>query len=186
MSSVSLHIDGSQISTVLRARFEQVTAPRSELFREVALELIPMIHERIHVEGKAADGTQIGTYSNAYIKVRTGDYGNADKFKKGKNAGKNKNAGTATKGTSKGSARNRYNRSADTKVILSLTRQMENDYAVMPGEVGWGIGFNNSHNADKARWNDKRYGHTVYQLTEEELEYAVKRTEELIAAELNK
>lgn len=185
--SVSVNIDTSQIGNILLHRFEEVTAAKSEVFREVALDLIPMIAERIHVDGKAADGSQIGTYSDAYMKVRTGDYGNADKVTRGRNAGKNKNAGVATRGASKGSARVRYNRSAETKKIISLTRQLENDYAVMPGEIGWGIGFQNAHNAEKALWNNRgESGAIVYDLTEEELAYAVKRSEELITADLNK
>lgn len=185
MSTVKIDIDGSKINEQLRARFTDLIQPKGELFREVALDLIPMIHERIHVDGKAADGSQIGTYSNEYMKVRTGIFGNAGRFKKGKNVGKNKNAGTHTKGGNKGAARPQHHRSGDTKVILSLTRQMENDYAVVAGEVGWGIGFNNSHNADKARWNDERYGHKVYDLTKEELAFAVARTEKLIEKNLN-
>lgn len=184
--NIEVRIDGSQVADALRGRFAEVTAPRSELFREVALDLIPMIHERIHVDGKAADGSQIGTYTNAYMQVRTGNFGNSGKFVKGKNAGKTKNSGSFTKGPSKGSARPKYNRNADNKVILSLTRQMENDYAVLPGEVGWGIGFNNVHNADKARWNDTRYGHQVYALTAGELQFAVRRTESLIKRDLEK
>lgn len=184
--SVRIHIDASQIAEALMQRFNDVVAPKSEVFREVALDLIPMIQDRIHVDGKAADGSQIGTYSNAYMKVRTGAFGNADKVSKGKNAGKLKNAGTATKGSGKGAARPKYNRSTDTKKIYSLTRQMENDYAVVAGEIGWGIGFNNSHNADKARWVQAQDGKIVYDLTKEELAYAVERTETLIEAELNK
>jgi len=161
-------------------QFEDLVLPKGELFREVVLDLIPMIHDRIHQKGLAADGTEIGVYSDSYMKVRTGNYGNSDKISRGANKGKSKNAGTATRGSSKGTSRAQYHRDSDTSVILSLTRQMENDYAVMPGELGWGIGFNNSHNFDKANWNDERYGKKVYDLTEEELDHAIKLTEELI------
>lgn len=138
-------------------QFEELVLPQGELFREVALDLIPMIHDRIHQKGLAADGTEIGVYSDSYMRVRTG----AVKHRKD-------------------SKQPNYHRTSDTQVILSLTRQLENDYAVLPGEVGWGIGFNNAHNFDKATWNDKRYGKVVYDLTDEELEHAVKVTEELI------
>lgn len=160
--------------------FEELFLPKGDIFREVALELIPMIHERIHVKGLAADGSEIGVYSDGYMKVRTGDYGNSKRISRGVNKGKAKDSGTISRGVNKGSSRERYNRSGDTKVILSLTRQMENDYAVVAGEIGWGIGFNNSFNYDKATWNDNRYGKTVYDLTEDELDAAVKLTELLI------
>lgn len=53
--------------------------------------------------------------------------------------------------------RERKNRGRNTKVILSLTRQMENDLHALPGERGWGIGYLNAFNAKKARENEQRY-----------------------------
>ena len=53
--------------------------------------------------------------------------------------------------------REKKNRGTSTKVILSLTRQMENDLHALPGEKGWGIGYLNEFNAMKARENEKRY-----------------------------
>src|SRR5688572_10591643 len=38
--------------------------------RPVAIELVDMMHERIHDEGKASDGSQIGTYKSSYMKIR--------------------------------------------------------------------------------------------------------------------
>lgn len=40
------------------------------LLRPVMLELVPMIHDRIHEKGEAADGSQIGTYTPGYMKTR--------------------------------------------------------------------------------------------------------------------
>lgn len=37
---------------------------------EIAKSLLGPVKERIHGEGLAADGTQIGTYDNAYLKIR--------------------------------------------------------------------------------------------------------------------
>jgi hypothetical protein len=61
-----------------------------------------------------------------------------------------------------------YNRTSDKKIILSLTSQMENDFSVQATGEGYGLGFNNPKNMDKAKWNDNRFGHTVYALTKEE------------------
>ncbi len=61
----------------------------------------------------------------------------------------------------------KYNRTADRKVILSLTGQMENDWKVIAVQGGYGLGFSNSFNADKAKWAQERFG-TIYQLTPEE------------------
>ncbi len=44
------------------------------------------------------------------------------------------------------------NRENDGKVVLSLTRNMENDFQVIPTDTGYGLGFNNPDNAKKADW----------------------------------
>ena len=87
---------------------------RELLLRPVALEIIPQMTRRIHINGKASDDSNIGTYSNSYLKYRENN-------KRGK----------------------------DPKVIVSLTRQLENDWAVLATERGYGIGFNNVLNANK-------------------------------------
>jgi hypothetical protein len=65
------------------------------------------------------------------------------------------------------------NRGTSSKVILSLSGQMENDYKVIPVQGGYGLGFSNSLNADKAQGlqygnrNLKGYG-LIYGLTPDE------------------
>ena len=141
--------------------------PESDkLLRTIASTLTSSMSIRVHQEGKAADGTQIGTYSPSYMKVRTGQFKNADVYKRGAKAGKNKNAGITTKGLSKGEKRKRYNRSSDTKVILSLTRQMENDLSVceqnpIKTSYGYAIGYQNEFNMVKLEENEKRYGKPI-------------------------
>lgn len=46
----------------------------------------------------------------------------------------------------------KHQRSADRKVIISLTRQLENDWSVIATQNGYGIGFKNPFNLEKARW----------------------------------
>jgi hypothetical protein len=63
----------------------------------------------------------------------------------------------------------KYNRTANPKVILALTGQMENDWSVIPlGNISYGLGFKNSFNADKAGWVQEKYGR-IYSLTKDEL-----------------
>lgn len=163
-------------------------APRSELFRLVALDVIARISVRIHSDGQATDGSQIGTYSEGYMKVRSGSFANTARISRGANKGKQKKgqAGTTTRGANAGQPRTSYNRGNDTKVVISLTRQLENDYAVVGGDVGWGVGFKNAHNYDKAVWNNTRYGDRVYGgegvpgLTADELEAVELLTADLI------
>lgn len=64
----------------------------------------------------------------------------------------------------------KYNRTADKTIVLSLTRQMENDYKVIAlSKNAYALGFDNKFNADKADWNEKRFG-KVWALTEQELD----------------
>lgn len=153
------------------------------VMRAVSIAMLPVIKERIHVEGKDSSGNSIGTYTNAYLRLRTGEYKNSERFTRGKNKGKVKNAGTFTKGVDTniygtivdevskiGKARPNYNREADPKVILSLTRQMENDFTVVAIEKVYGLGYNNSLNFDKAKWLETKYQKKVFGLTESERE----------------
>lgn len=121
------------------------------LLRPVAIEVIPLMTERIHQNGVASDGGQIGTYNNAYLSLR----------------------------------QRKYKRDASSKVIVSLTRQLENDWAVIATQNGYGIGFNNSFNLQKARWVEGIKGKTIFDLSKSEQDYAVERINELISDALN-
>lgn len=181
----------SNISVVVKAQVEKLAALRNNpdpIIRTVALTVLPAFRHRIHVDGKDSSGGQIGTYSPQYMVVRTGAYKNADRKTKGAKKGELKNAGKYTKGTnikvfgtivedtSKiGTARPKYNRTNDTKVVASLTRQMENDESVVQTGNGYGIGFLNPLNYQKALWVEETYKKPILtKLTAEELALAKK------------
>lgn len=151
------------------------------IMREVAIAVLPQLSHRVHKEGKDSAGNQIGIYSPGYMKIRTGNFGNAARFKKGEKKGQFKTqksqakseAGTFTKGNHIGESRRVYNRDADPKVILSLTRQMENDLSVVETPDGYGIGYLNDFNYQKAIWCEETYKKPILsQLTSDELIYA--------------
>src|SRR5690606_38168279 len=136
---------------------------------QLAFDTIDLMAKRIHIDGKDANGDQIGTYSKGYMIIRTGELRNAVKFTRVIKEGYNKNAGIVKKKrvqlfgtiqdvfadiTPMGVARIKYNRSSDTKVIISLTRQLENDWSVIATDKGYGVGFLNKQNLDKARWSE--------------------------------
>lgn len=148
--------------------------------REQASTVIGLMRTRVHEKGVSSDGSQIGVYSPGYMKVRSGTYGNAAKYSRGKNKGKNKNSGVFTKGKNKGSARPQYNRGSSSKVILSLTRQMENDMSIAPVSGGWAIGYNNPLNYKKARWNEQKYRKKIFNLSKNELMVSVLIAEKYI------
>ena len=55
----------------------------------------------------------------------------------------------------------KYNRTADKKIILSLTSQQENDMGPVETTRGYGIGFKNQLNLQKAGWAEERAGGTA-------------------------
>lgn len=150
MASLTVTTNLKDVLTSLGESFDQVFN-NDYLLRPVAIELIPMITERIHNKGQGSDGSQIGSYSSAYLKYRAN-----------------------------------HSRGKDTKVIVSLTRQLENDWSVLETPKGYGIGFTNSFNADKLGWVEEAKGKVIRELTKDELEYAETRINELITDAFNK
>jgi len=75
----------------------------------------------------------------------------------------------------------KYNRTSSTKVILSLTKQMETDFGVIDVAGNIGLGFKNSIDYDKAIWNEERFGN-IYGLTDSE----TKDMDKVISAYLKK
>lgn len=122
------------------------------LLRPVAIEVLTMMTERIHKEGKASDGGQIGSYSNNYLKY----------------------------------ARKKAGRGSDPKIIVSLTRQLENNWSVIETTNGYGIGFTNPFNADKLRWVEEIKDKVISNLTTIEIDYAFERINELVEQALDK
>lgn len=105
--------------------------------RILSFDLIDLMTKRIHVDGLAADESQIGTYNSQYLKLR----------------------------------QSKYNRSGDRKIIVSLTRQLENDWSVIATNSGYGIGFLNPLNFQKARWVEENKGKKIFNLSPTEQQY---------------
>lgn len=114
--------------------------------RTLSFDLIDLMTKRIHIDGVAADGSQIGTYNKDYLSLR----------------------------------RRKFNRSADSKIIVSLTRQLENDWNVIATDDGYGIGFLNSHNFDKARWVEQNKGKKIFSLSATEQQYVNDTVDQLV------
>lgn len=149
MATLTISTNLNQVLSNLGQSLKTIMDP-NYLLRPVAIEVIPLMTERIHKEGRASDGSQIGTYSSSYLKQRE---------KKG--------------------------RGKDTKVILSLTRQLENNWSVLETPNGYGIGFTNPFNADKLRWVEEMKEKKIAELSESEIDYAFDRVNELVSDALN-
>lgn len=67
----------------------------------------------------------------------------------------------------------KYNRTADRKVIVSLTRQLESNWTVIATPRGYGIGFLNKFNYDKMRWVEEQRGREIASLSDAERDYSI-------------
>ncbi len=158
----------SNIGAVIGEIHGRMLSIQNTVLREIAVSMHPVVRNRIHTEGIAADGSQIGTYSKEYMSVRTGVYKSNETYSKGKNKGASKPEGVFTKGKDKGKPRPRYNRTGDTKVILSLTGELEKGLEVMATEKGFGLGYPFEGNLNKTIWNEATYKKPIYSLTDGE------------------
>ena len=177
MITITTNLDKTflNISEQLRSAISPDT-----LLRHVAVNMLPVVRDRIHVEGLDAENTQIGTYSPGYMKVRTGVFTTNEKFKKGKNKGATKPTGVFTKGKKKGQPRPQYNRTNDTKVVASLTSEMENDFSVINQGDKYGLGFKADNNFNKSQFVDATYKKKIWTLTPKENEMTIQLAVDLI------
>lgn len=79
----------------------------------------------------------------------------------------------------------KFNRTSDPKTIVSLTRQLENDYSIVRTPLGYGVGFNNSFNFQKAKWVEQIKKTKIFDPTESELNAAIEFINELTDRALN-
>jgi hypothetical protein len=117
-----------QVTKAIAERLKILRDPEY-LLRPVAFGLIDKMTQRIHIDGKGSDESEIGQYSNSYLKQRQ---------------------------------KAPLNRTGGSNVIVSATRLLENDWSVIAVERGYGIGFKNPLNLQKARWVENgAASHTV-------------------------
>lgn len=74
----------------------------------------------------------------------------------------------------------KYSRSGDRKIIVSLTRQLENDWSVIATDAGYGIGFLNPLNFQKARWVEENKGKKIFSLSPTEQQYVNDTVNQLV------
>lgn len=79
----------------------------------------------------------------------------------------------------------KYSRDGDPKIIVSLTRQLENDWAVIAVGNGYGVGFNNPFNLQKARWVEENKGKKIFSLSPSEQQYVNEYLNELVTDAIN-
>lgn len=173
---IKINSNIADVAAGLKRKLEKLKN-KEYLLRPLAIDTIANMHERIHIKGLATDNQQIGTYSPQYMKVRTDAWANKQKPPQSKETEKKKAGGLP---------RRKYNRSNDTKVIISLTRQLENDYALQPTEKGYAIGFNNRFNKQKADWVTRIYRKQIFGLTPDERAYVLRKFNQLVSDAISK
>lgn len=142
MATITINIQS--VIDNLETRFEKLKN-KEYLLRPLAIETIPLMKERIHINGEASDGSQIGSYANSYMRQRE-----------------------------------KAGRGESRKIIVALTSQLEQDWAVLATPTGYGIGFNNPLNAQKMRWVEEQKGKIIANLSAEERKYISERLQELV------
>lgn len=65
-----------------------------------------------------------------------------------------------------------FKRTNDAKIVVSLTRQLENDWSVIATARGYGVGFKNPFNLKKARWVESIKDKKIFKLSSSENKYA--------------
>lgn len=123
----------------------------SKMTRLQASTLMAQMRRRIHVDGLAADGRPIGTYSRGYLRY----------------------------------VRPKYGRTEGSKVVLSLTRTMENAMVLYPLENGTGIGYATAEQLQKARWCEETYKRKIFSPTTEERNTCIQIGKNYINKHLN-
>lgn len=139
---VTFNVTGVDLLDKIKAKLISLkTDEKDKMLRYVASSLAPFILRRIHKDGKKADGSLIGPkgYSNAYLKLRK-----------------------------------KYNRTEGNKVVSSLTGEMEKDFSIgitdpIKTPNGYGLGFKNAFNAQKADWLEN--GHDSAEVKAHERNY---------------
>lgn len=156
-----------------------------DMLRDIAVNLLPEVRHRIHTDGMDASENLIGEYSPGYMSVRTGIFKSNKTFTRGKQKGETKPEGVFIKGKNKGQPRPTFNRTNDTKVVASLTRQMENDLSVLATEKGYGLGYKNAENAKKAEYVEGTYKKKTFALTAGEHQKVTPITKDFVRRTIN-
>lgn len=130
MAAVTIQTNLPQLTADLVEGLDLLTN-KDYIPRALAFDLLDSITQRVHIDGVASDGGQIGTYSRDYLSLR----------------------------------QRKYNRSSDPKKIVSLTRQLENDWSVIATDNGYGLGFKNPFNLQKAEWVEEQSEREIWDLT---------------------
>lgn len=146
MAAINITSNLDEVSQKLIVKLKKLQ-DKEYLLRPICVDVIDLMTKRIHIDGKEAGESEIGTYNPSYLRIRQ---------------------------------KAPYNRTSDKKIIVSLTRQLENDWSVIATKNGYGIGFKNRFNLQKARWVEQNKQKRIFSLSASELQFSRERLTDLI------
>lgn len=146
---ITMDSNGETVFKTIEAKLTAVDIDK--MTRLQATSLMAAMRRRIHVDGLASDGREIGIYSPGYLKY----------------------------------TRPKHGRREGPKVVLSLTRSMENAMVLYPIENGTGIGYTTAEQLQKARWQEETYKKRIFAPTEGEKNMVIEIARGYIAEHLN-
>jgi hypothetical protein len=148
------------------------------ILRQVATSTLGVMKMRIHEEGKASSGGDIGQYStkpayisiNEPVRVSLRPIGKTKQstFKTGKKAGQDHKTRYFVNGYKE--YKTAAGRNLLGKVNLSLSGQLNSQFTVIPTNEGWGLGWADKEKLERAKGFEKKYSKPIYNLSQEELE----------------
>jgi hypothetical protein len=165
----------------------------SRIVREVALNNLAQMRDRIQNRGEASAGGDIGTYSKKPIYVPVDEMVGKKLKPEGKNF-KGKRRSTFASGKRKGKPhksryfedgyegyKNEIGRNTLGKVNLTLSGQFFNQMQLFPTSKGWGIGWSNSAMLKRAKGFESSdyFGKKIFSPTRKERSSAVSLAKKL-------
>jgi hypothetical protein len=167
----------SNIDSVINnitAKLADACLPGGNLYdvsmRAAASDTLAKMTIRIHVDGKASDDSEIGTYSNKRLYVNPNNsprkFSGGNTGKTGRSIFESTGQPHATKYFDEGYSgfRAEVGRQSD-KVNLSLTGGLEKALQALPIQGGWGIGFDNDECYMRSVALEKKYGKRIWSLS---------------------
>lgn len=159
-----------------KAHLKLITQDR--VLRRAFFDSIALISNRIQQRGQKTDGSQIGKYSQKTLnfKAITSSFskiGNKRQIKS-----RLKSHGDISEFYGYDDFRKALGRQVQF-IDLTLTGEMIDGLTLIKQGKDWVIGFISKSSADKAQWNEARFG-TVFHLSEEEINLVISALENSI------
>jgi arylsulfatase A-like enzyme len=177
---ITVKVDLSRLD--LSKTIQSIQTATDTVMRTVATSMLGEVKTRIHEEGKAADGSDIGQYDTThplYVNPKNSPKSFPTKGKTGKTRFKNGRQHATGYFDSYKSFRDEIGRPTD-RVNLSLSGQMNNQFVVIATDKGYGLGWNNEEMPERAEGLAKKYGKEIWALSETEQSKAIEVAQDTI------